>query len=251
MDVYTATRLYKKVLVLWWEHATDEQKETVLIRVSDIPIESIFILLFRMYPITKILLIASDGTIQTINNMDDPTPQSFRLKRFMKIDNKTSISSVKNVIQVLYQLLSITVENNEVTILDWIGLVQFFLLLHTEQFINVSSCELFIYFQRSLFIYNECIKGISETKWKELRNKVLSEFYESTANKQQDKEQEQHENTCNHEKLYYLMYESLLNRMNSMNHCIKKLSDTIDIQINNIEQLEARFLNLVNILNQE
>lgn len=241
MDVYTATRLYKKVLVHWWEEASEDQKENVTISLADIPIESLFILLFRTYPITKSLLIASDGQIQVMNHMDDPTPATFRLKRFMKIDNKTSISSVKNVIQVLYQLLSISVENSAISILDWIGLIQFFILLHTEQFINVATCELFLYFQRNLFIRNESIKGIEETTWKTLRNRVLTEFYESTSKQATE---------CRHETLYYLMYESLLTRMNTVYPLLQKLSDTIDLQQQHLNEMEERMLTLVTLLNQ-
>jgi len=249
MDVYTATRLYKKVLVHWWEEADEEQKEAVRVRVTDIPIESIFILLFRMHPVTKILLIASDGCIQTIQHMDDPTPASFRNKRFMKIDNKTSISSVKNVTNVLYQLLSITVDTSgEISILDWIGLVQFFLLLHTEQFINVSTCDLFIYFQRSLFICNEGIKGIEETRWKELRNRVLSNFYESTSNQGKSDEREELPSS---ESMYFIMYESLLEKMCAIYPIIQKLSMTIDLQNEEIERVDSRVNHLISLLVQQ
>ena len=243
MDVYTATRLYKKVLVNWWEEADEEQKDTVRVRVHDIPIESLFILLFRMHPTTKILLIASDGCIQTIQQMDEPTPSSFRMKRFMKIDNKTSISSVKNVINVLYQLLSITVDSQgEISILDWIGLVQFFLLLYTEQFINVSTCDLFIYFQRSLFIC-EGVKGIDEPKWKELRNRVLSNFYESTTQVKDELPRS--------ESMYFIMYETLLEKMRAVYPMIQKLSDTIDLQNERIEHVDTRINNLISLLVQE
>jgi hypothetical protein len=212
MDVYTSLRLYHRILKQWWKE--DEQRCEIMIPLQTIPIESVLLALFKTFPTNKILLLSSDGKIHVLNHIDEPIPKTFKARRSMKIDNKTSVASIKNVMNVLYQLLSIDIEDQKISLMDWIGLVQFIISLMNEQ--HIPHCELFTYFQQAIF------KGSDEfdpTRWKKIRDEILACFFDTNELE---------------------VKESMLQRLNSLYPLIEKLSKMIDFQNERIEYLESK-----------
>lgn len=99
-----------------------KEYQDVNVNTNEIMLDDLFMVIFKSVPVHHVILLSLEGKMTHVPSMNDPTPDSFRTRHFMKIDNRTYMSSITNVIRVLYQLLSIDMEN--MTILDLIGLVQ-------------------------------------------------------------------------------------------------------------------------------
>jgi len=144
--------------------------------------------------------------------MDHPPPPHYASKRYMKIDNRTSISSIKNVIQVLYQLLSI--DSEDVGWIDIIGLVQFMLLVLESFDINVQvDVEQSI--KRQLFQGPDSLQWDEKEEWKVIKKSVLDKFYES-----------RHEGIS--ETVWLEEKESLHQQLRSCYDMIKRLMEVMD-----------------------
>lgn len=217
MDAYSVCRFYHSALLTWWNETTE--RPDIMIPVNDIPIASLLIPLFKSYPPSHVLLLSIDGKIGSIARLDDPAPISFRTRRYMKVENKSSITSIKNVIQVLYQLLSIDIVDQELSLMDFMGLLQFIINVQTENVtVDVSSVELFIWIRKQFYEGPDCFKRI-EIDWKkEYRDPIVGMFYD--------------------QRKLLSTYETNLHKLTSCHRMIQMLSDTISLQDERISWLE-------------
>jgi len=222
MDLYSVCQLYHTALVSWFDN---EDHENILVSIKNIPLSIFFIHLCKQFPQHAILLIATDGTITTITKMEDATPFPFKKKRFMKIDNKSCVSSIKYVLPVLFQLLSISIENDQIELLDLIGLLQFLILLYQENpNIQLHCNEMTIYLKTQFYTCPDFVQN--EIIWKKrYRDTILSNWFH------QSKDQEHFE---------------LLETVQSCHRMIKQLGDIISLQEERISWLEGDLSTLHN-----
>jgi hypothetical protein len=122
------------------------------------------------------------------------------------------------VIPVLFQLLSISIENDQMEILDLIGLIQFIILLYQENpTIQLHCTELTLYMKTQFYSCPDFIPN--ELIWKKkYRDTILSNWFH------QSKDQDHLE---------------LLETVHSCHRMIKQLSDTISLQEERISWLEG------------
>ena len=180
---------------------------------SDIVMDDLFMVIFKSVPIHHIILLAMDGKMTHVSSMNDPTPDSFRTRRFMKIDNRTSTSSV---VRVLYQLLSIDMD--DMTVLDLIGLVQFLMSFVSENtHVNVDGCVIFSYIRKCVF---NGPSFLPDTWKKDIRDPILSDYYESVDH-------------TDH------VHESMLQRLDVCHRLIKTLCDTLTLHDERIDRIES------------
>jgi len=146
--------------------------------------------------------------------MDHPPPPHYSSKRYMKIDNRTSMSSIKNVIQVLYQLLSI--DSEDVGWIDIIGLVQFMLLVLESVDISIQF-EVEQSIKRQLFQGPDSLQWEEKEEWKEIRKGILDKFYNEPVIEKGISE-----------KVWLEEKESLQNQLRSCYEMIRKLMDVMN-----------------------
>ena len=232
METYLLSKLYHTTLLQWYksEHSSD----TDLFSIQDLftPLSSLFIQVFKQYPSHHILLLSSDGKVSTINTVTDPTPELFRSRRFMKIDNKTSISSIHNVITYLYQLLSITVENKMIDVLDMIGLVQFVIYFIMENDVDATEWNKITkkyFFSTPPFLIQR------SSLWKEVRDPILKKYTEPIKEEDIDINLK---NVSQYEAQLLLTQETLLTKLGACHSMISKLCATIEFQDDRITILE-------------
>lgn len=174
MDHYTIIRLYHQALQRWWTKTIEKDNYTI----AYIDLESIFIHIFKSFPTTKILLLSSNGKCTTVSTMEETPPSLFRKYRYMKIDNKTSLSSIKNVIPVFYQLLSIDI-NETLSVLDILALIKWIQLLMSETMIDFTSCDFFVFIRKQFYHGPDFLPELEKESWKkEIRDPILTCFYE-------------------------------------------------------------------------
>ena len=211
MDVYTMLRLYHRMLRLCWKEYQD-----VNVNTNEIMLDDLFMVIFKSVPVHHVILLSLDGKMTHVPSMNDPTPESFQTRRFMKIDNRTYMSSVTNVIRVLYQLLSIDMEN--MTILDLIGLVQFLMSFVSENtHLTVDGCVVFSYIRKCVF---NGPSFLPDTWKKEIRDPILSDYYDSVDHTDR-------------------IHESMLQRLDACHRLIKTLCDTLTLQDERIDRIES------------
>ena len=217
MDSYTITKLYHGALLKWWKNIKEEPP---VCRIKDIPIESLFMTIFKFYPISKVILLASDGRICCVSSMKDEAPSSFRIRRYMKIDNRTSISSITNVVHVLYQLLSIDPEDT--SWLDAIGIVSFISMLLSENGgIEFIGSECIHAMKRQLFNGPDSFVEEEREYWKkEIRDPILHSFYEDSASTQLQQ------------------HELVLQRMNDTYTMVQRILQIIDLHSERMDNIE-------------
>ena len=220
MDSYSVCRLYHQALTLWWE---DTDNKDYMIPIKDVNLSSILIQLCKQYPPNVILLLATDGRITTISKLEDAPPPDFRVRRHMKIDNRSSVASIKNVINVLYQLLSMTIEDNHISLLDFIGLLKFLILVQTENSsIDYSSTEIIMYIRKQFYDTPDFLKSTT-INWKKLyRDPLLDQFYQTYQ-----------------ERNYLTSHANMLDKIQSCHRMIEKLCATISLQEERISWLEG------------
>ena len=219
MEAYLMTRLYHQAVTRWYTEYRDRD-DTVPIQEFSTALSSVFISIFKHYSLQSILLVASDGTISSVKTMNEPAPLLFKTKRYMKIDNKSSIASIANVISFLYQLLSIEIEHHSISLLDLSGLLQFTLHLLTENECDTTEWNRVI--KRHLF-------GIPpfalhyETEWKEMRDRMLNQVVD-------------HKDLSEIERLNH--HDIVLDKVNACHRMIQTLLNTISLQDERISWLE-------------
>lgn len=210
MDVYTMLRLYHRMLRQCWKD------NSIKININEFVLDDLFMVLFKSVPVHHVILLSLDGKTTHVPTMNDPTPDSFKTRRFMKIDNRSSMSSIKNVIRVLFQLLSI--DTDDTHILDLIGLVQFLMSFVSENsHLSIEGCLIFSYIKKSLF------NGPSfypDTWKKEIRDPVLSDYYDSIDH-------------IDH------IHESMLQRLEACHRLIKTLCDTLTLHDERMDGIES------------
>lgn len=214
MDVYIICRMYHQSLLQWWKNKEDD----IYIPLKDIPISSFFTNLFKQFP-SQILLISTDGRIGILSKMDDPTPPDFKIRRYMKMDN--SFLDLSNILPVLLQLLSITIEDQSMSIFDFIGFLQFIISIQTENsHINFSS-------EFTSYVRNQFYNGPDFcNNWKKIyRDPILNQFFEYKPEQEEKKELDSNI--------------SLLEHIQACHRMIKKLSDTLTLQDERISWLEG------------
>lgn len=219
MDAYTVTRLYHTALLQWFE-STHFQSELDLCPFSDLtsPLSSLFIPVFKNHPFQNILLLASDGRVCSVKSMEEPAPDTFRIRRYMKIDNRSSISSISSVITFLYQLLSIDSESKHISVLDLIGLLKFVQNFILEN--EAESVEWMRFVRHHLFGAPPFLRDRTSL-WKPLRDKVISDMMERDASSES-----------------ILHYEQTLSKFNTCYKMIEQLQGQITFQQERISFLE-------------
>lgn len=216
MDVYTQLRLYHRMVRHCWNESQDIQR----IELQELVLDDLFIAIFKSVPTHHVILLSLDGKMTHVPTMNDPTPESFKTRRFMKIDNRTSLSSVKNVVRVLYQLLSI--DTDDMTVLDLIGLVQFLMSFVSENtHLTIDSCLIFSHIKKCLFhgpsFYTDDWK-------KKIRDPILSEYYDSVDHTDR-------------------VHESMLNRLDACHRLIQTLCDTLTLHDERMDRIESLLAN--------
>ena len=200
MDSYTLSRLFHKMIRKSWT----EDKE-IKVNASEWMLDDFFSTLFRLVP-HKIILLATDGHLTTVNLLSDPTPPSFLKKRFMKIDNRNLHTNPKTTIKVLYQLLSIDMEDT--SLLDLMGLVKFLISFCTENAYDMSACLIFKWIRTCVFHGPSFVDAVT---WKKnIRDPILSHHYDSI--EQID-----------------TVHESMLKRIESYHTILQTVSNTVSL----------------------
>jgi hypothetical protein len=216
MEAYLMTRLYHHAVTRWYSVHRDRD-DKVPIHEFSTALASVFVSIFKHYSIQSILLVASDGKITSVNTMTDPAPLLFKTRRYMKIDNKSSISSISNVIAFLYQLLSIDIEERSISLLDLSGLLQFTIHLLMENECDTTEWTRVIkrhVFGVPPFALND------EVEWKEMRDRMLNQLVDPSETER-----------LNHHDL-------LLEKVNACHRMIQTLLNTISLQDERISWLE-------------
>jgi hypothetical protein len=144
----------------------------------------------------------------------------------MKIDNRTSISSISNVVHVLYQLLSIDPEDT--SWLDAIGIVSFISMLLSENGgIEFIGSECIHAIKRQLFNGPDSLAEEEREYWKkEIRDPILHSFYENSTSTQL-----QH-------------HELVLQRMNETYTVVQRILQIIDLHSERMDNIEEILLKI-------
>lgn len=223
MEAYLCTRLYHQAITKWY---TTYRERDDRIRITDFStsLAALFVSIFKTYSHQVILLVASDGRITSINTMTDPAPVSFRTRRYMKIDNKSAISSIHHVIAFLYQLLSIEIEQDTISLLDASGLVQFTMNVMMEN--ECDSTEWTRFIQKQLFRIPPFVSD-REQEWKTLRDMLLNQVAD-------------HKDLSEIERIQH--HETLLEKVNACHRMIQTLTQTITLQEERISWLEEKMI---------
>jgi hypothetical protein len=207
--------MYHQSLLQWWK----KEGSDIAIPLKNIPFLSFFTNVFKQYP-PHILLLSTDGRIGTILKMEDPIPPDFKIRRYMKMDN--SFLRVSTIIPVLFQLLSIDIEDDSITLFDFIGFLQFLISLQTENSHIQFDSEL------TGYLRNQFYNGVEFCPhWKKkYRDPILHHFFQCM----EEKETETAELVSNL---------SLLEHIQSCHGMIEKLSATLALQDERISWLEG------------
>jgi hypothetical protein len=131
MEAYVLTHMYHRALQKWYEEKL-HREITVSILEFTTALSALLVQLCSTYPTNSVLLLSSDGRIHCAKTMDEPAPSDFRVRRYIKIDNKVVSTSISQIVSYIYQLLSIIQEDHTISLLDTIGIVSFVLLLLKE-----------------------------------------------------------------------------------------------------------------------
>ena len=224
MESYLVSSLFHRSLSKWY--SCSDYQDTDTFPVSDFftPLSLLLTQVFKQHSFQHVLLIATDGRVCSVKSMDDPSPESFKIRRYMKIDNRSSLSNLSHVISFLYQLLSIDMEENSISILDTMGLLTFVSNFIQENDLDASEWNKLI--RRCLWgvpgFVKDRVKG-----WKEIRDTILDQFL----NKETMKEQEALQ-----------FHETMLEHLASCQRMIQRLSDTIGMQDERISWLEEKLV---------
>jgi len=219
MEAYLMTRLYHHAVTRWYSDYR-ERDDKVPIQEFSTALSSLFISIFKHYSLQSILLVASDGKISSVKTMTDPTPLLFKTRRYMKIDNTSSIASISNVISFLYQLLSIDIEQHSISLLDLSGLLQFTIHLLMEN--ECDTTEWMRVIKRHVFGIPPFALNY-ESEWKEMRDRMLNQLVD-------------HKDLSEIERLNH--HEILLEKVNACHRMIQTLLHTISLQDERISWLE-------------
>jgi len=219
MEAYVLTHLYHRTLSLWYE-TPSHRNETLPLSDFSTALTSLLLHLCSQFPLHHVLLLSSDGRIHCAKTMDEPAPQTFRVRRYIKINNNVSTSSIGHILSYIYQLLSIESDGVTISLLDTIGITQFVLHVLTEHDINTSEWVTLV--RKQLFGIPPFARSY-ETEWKEHRNHMLQSMIRPT----RVLEVEQLTNQ-----------EELLQRLGSCYRMIDTLNKTIQLQDERITWLE-------------
>ena len=170
MDSYALSRLYHQCLTKWW---LENDSDDIMISMDDIQLEPIFHLLFKKFPVHKYILIAVDGKI-TCSDQDEIIP-SFRSRKYMKVYNKTSTSSMNHIMKTFFELLSIDLSESVLNVLDFMGLLQFMISFQLENQIDLSDTHFISYVRIS---FSQGPFFVKEEIWrKKYRDPLLQSFF--------------------------------------------------------------------------
>ena len=219
MEAYLLTHLYHRSLSIWYETIT-YRDATLLLSEFSTALSPLLLHLCSQFPVHHVLLLSSDGRIHCAKHMDEPAPPDFRVRRYIKINNTISASSVSHIISYIYQLISIEPDGNTISLLDAIGLIQFVLHLITEHDIDTSEWTKLI--RKHLFGIPPFALSY-KVEWKKLRNHMLRSIVQPS----RVLEVEQLTNQ-----------EEMLQRLSSCYHIIETLHNTIQLQEERITWLE-------------
>lgn len=213
--------MYHQSLLQWWK----KEGSDISIPLQNIPFSSFFTNVFKQYP-PHILLLSTDGRIGSILKMEDPIPPDFKIRRYMKMDN--SLLRVSTILPVLFQLLSIDIDDDSITLFDFIGFLQFLISLQTENSHIHFDSELTGYLRNQF--YNGA--GFCPHWKKKYRDPILRQIFQCTEEKGEENEEV-------NEKGELVSTLSLLEHIQSCHSMIEKLSSTLALQDERISWLEG------------
>ena len=232
MDAYSVTRWYHIALTRFYEdHRDDDVIGDNLICLNDWNLASFLVPLFKMYPMHGVLLLSSDGRIAHVGSMNDAAPASFHTRRYMKIENKSSASSIKSILSVLFQLLSIDVDvQQRITVLDAIGLLQFLLhLLGENPDIDTSGFALFAYLRRQFWQGPDFAKQWATVDWRAVyRTPIVAATYDDP------------------ERMVLGQYEKVMERFLFQQRITSSMVDTVHELRQRLEYVEDMLIRIVN-----
>ena len=151
MNHYTVFRLYETVLVKWLSDNASTEKYRV--DTTEFSIYPIISESFKKIDHQKYILLASDGNLFVAESSSSPAPDTFKNKRYMKSNPR---SHAKDVIKVLYHLLSIQEVDNTISVPEFLSLLHFIILFQLENDDWIpSSCldEFNKYVRNTLLIF--------------------------------------------------------------------------------------------------
>jgi len=223
MESFLLSSLYYQCLHVWYQKHRDSEDYFHLADFQT-TISSLCVAILKQHPYNTIVLIASDGRVTHVSTMNDPAPDTFKTRRYMKVDNRSSLITISTVLTYLFQLLSIDTEDQKLSILDAIGLVQFVIWLLLENEIDASEWSKMV--RNHLFRVPPFI-GDKTLVWKEVRNQVLKTFL--------DKEQRTEPDGVN---------EAFVQQMESMQSLVTDLRSMVMLQREDNHQMMSTMKNL-------
>ena len=181
MDHYTVLRCYVTALDKWVSEHQDGKVDT-----NDFSISPLLAEAFKRVDPHRYVLLASDGNVHLAETSNAAVPQHFKQKRYMKSNPR---SNIKDVMNVLYNLLGIEVSAGLMTVSHFIKLLSFFISfqLENEEMVNFNVCSEFFNYVRKQFFNGPTFLPSEEIDgWKKkFRDPVIKALYDAASQNQQ------------------------------------------------------------------
>ena len=174
MDSYTVLRTYSNVLLKVWNETPSPEKYRV--NTAEFSISPIVAEVLKKFEQHRYVLLSNDGHLHGIDSMNSSVPEFFKNKRYMKSNPRASI---RDVIKVLYNLLSVQEVDQTISLNELITLLHFVIALQVENddALSVLPAEFAKYIRKQLF---HCPSFFDDEKlWKrKYRDPAVLAFYE-------------------------------------------------------------------------
>jgi membrane-associated HD superfamily phosphohydrolase len=131
----------------------------------------------------RYVLLASDGCVHLLASTNAPVPAEFKHKRYMKSNPR---SNIRDVVQVLYNLLGVSVVQGSSDLAGFIRLLNFFISfqIENEEMVNLNVCSEWFQSIRRQFLQGPSFE--TPEVWKaKYRNPAIKGLYDSVAKQEQ------------------------------------------------------------------
>ncbi len=180
MDHYTVLRCHVSALERWFK---DHPNDRSSVDISEFSISPLLSEAFKRVDPHRYVLLASDGCVHLLSSTNAPVPAEFKHKRYMKSNPR---SNIKDVVQVLYNLLGVSVVSGASDVAGFIRLLNFFISfqIENEEMVNLNVCSEWFQAIRRQFLQGPPFEA--QEVWKsKYRNPAIKGLYDSVAKQEQ------------------------------------------------------------------
>jgi hypothetical protein len=180
MDHYTVLRCHVAALERW---AKDHPNDRSSVDISEFSISPLLAEAFKRVDPHRYVLLASDGCVHLLASTNAPVPAEFKHKRYMKSNPR---SNIRDVVQVLYNLLGVSVVQGSSDLAGFIRLLNFFISfqIENEEMVNLNVCSEWFHSIRRQFLQGPSFE--TPEVWKaKYRNPAIKGLYDSVAKQEQ------------------------------------------------------------------